>query len=259
MALKTPAEWTQNYQVVGNELATQKEHEDYVVAIRAEFAKEVCRLLIGEGLAETNPMIALGIVSSARFVEGLVDPNSPEFSESSSDLTDPGDVLGKQQKSNPSLHVGPRTSSVTGINTVDYGSVQTTSYPSTQLKETVENFNPKAPVKGHPKEWWLRMAESEGDGEVGAGSLNEAQAPVCVYCGDTHLTPNDRDDGVYWMCTRCPLPCPKCASSAGRGPFCAVTPCACDCHKKPQAPAACKHETSLVAIGKCKKCGEWYL
>lgn len=65
-----------------------------------------------------------------------------------------------------------------------------------------------------------------------ARSSETAPKPVCDTCKDTHWMyfGEDHDDV---MCTRCPVPCEKCRSrtkGGGGGPFCAQTPCACDCH-----------------------------
>lgn len=49
--------------------------------------------------------------------------------------------------------------------------------------------------------------------------------PVCTHCDDTHLFPVSG-----FMCTYCPVPCRSCATSGGRGAFCATTPCPCACH-----------------------------
>lgn len=53
----------------------------------------------------------------------------------------------------------------------------------------------------------------------------------CLACRDTHemtLTSENGDERTV-MCTRCPIPCPKCRIR-GNGPFCASTPCPCECH-----------------------------
>jgi len=49
--------------------------------------------------------------------------------------------------------------------------------------------------------------------------------PVCANCNDTRQV-YVGEFGSVQMCTRCPLPCSKCAS----GPYCRHTPCTCDCH-----------------------------
>lgn len=52
--------------------------------------------------------------------------------------------------------------------------------------------------------------------------------PVCSTCCDTHrMTLHEREV----MCTRCPVPCERCRSKP-QGPYCAVTPCPCECHRK---------------------------
>lgn len=53
--------------------------------------------------------------------------------------------------------------------------------------------------------------------------------PVCSTCEDTHLMPLGEDRQV--MCTRCPVPCRKCATDNGVGAYCSTTPCGCGCHK----------------------------
>lgn len=62
-------------------------------------------------------------------------------------------------------------------------------------------------------------------------------APVCPTCNDTHEMTLHRPSGdeTTFMCTRCPRPCDLCRQGAGTpgmglGPYCAKTPCACDCH-----------------------------
>jgi hypothetical protein len=61
--------------------------------------------------------------------------------------------------------------------------------------------------------------------------------PVCSTCQDTHEMTIHRPSGDEQtvMCTRCPRPCDRCRQGAGTpgvglGPYCATTPCACDCH-----------------------------
>jgi len=51
--------------------------------------------------------------------------------------------------------------------------------------------------------------------------------PVCKTCSDSHIM-NEKG----WMCTRCPVPCHKCSTKPGYGPFCAKTPCECSCHQR---------------------------
>lgn len=51
---------------------------------------------------------------------------------------------------------------------------------------------------------------------------------VCKICNDTHqmwLTSMDCEV----PCTRCPLPCDSCRGYLS--PYCATTPCGCDCHR----------------------------
>ena len=50
---------------------------------------------------------------------------------------------------------------------------------------------------------------------------------VCSTCNDTHAMTLD---GAIVMCTRCPVPCQKCREG-GTGPYCAITPCPCSCHR----------------------------
>ena len=66
---------------------------------------------------------------------------------------------------------------------------------------------------------------------LGLKRMDEEPAkPVCARCNDTHaMSLDDREV----MCTACPLPCDKCRLN-GRGPYCAQTPCTCDCH--PEEP-----------------------
>jgi hypothetical protein len=86
-------------------------------------------------------------------------------------------------------------------------------------------------------------------GEVARGlvlamerTAGQQAGPVCQTCNDTHLmrlydieTGEDREA----MCTHCPVPCAKCRQG-GTGPFCATTPCGCECHKSagPEPTAA---------------------
>lgn len=51
---------------------------------------------------------------------------------------------------------------------------------------------------------------------------------ICSSCCDTHQV---HFDDKSQMCTRCPTPCLKCATSNGRGAYCKKTPCSCSCHK----------------------------
>lgn len=58
-----------------------------------------------------------------------------------------------------------------------------------------------------------------------------AATPVCRRCGDTHTVWDSHTERMV-MCTACPVPCEKCRKD-GNGPYCATTPCTCDCHKDP--------------------------
>lgn len=58
-----------------------------------------------------------------------------------------------------------------------------------------------------------------------AGYMRRGIDYICETCKDTHkmyMSSLGRDV----MCTYCPAPCQKCKG----GPFCASTPCDCDCH-----------------------------
>lgn len=57
----------------------------------------------------------------------------------------------------------------------------------------------------------------------------DARTPVCKACSDTHHFPISG-----FMCTYCPTPCDQCRSKPQR-PYCATTPCACDCHPRAAA------------------------
>lgn len=67
---------------------------------------------------------------------------------------------------------------------------------------------------------------------------------VCSTCNDTHSMP--LGDGTA-MCTRCPTPCRRCASSDGRCAYCATTPCSCKCHPRRTAPPPDAPPTDEVA------------
>lgn len=61
---------------------------------------------------------------------------------------------------------------------------------------------------------------------------------VCSTCNDTHRM---ELHGRVVMCTRCPVPCESCRQRVpgmGAGAYCAVTPCACPCHRKDARVAA---------------------
>ena len=61
--------------------------------------------------------------------------------------------------------------------------------------------------------------------------LERMAPPVCATCDDTHRMWAQRAESMM-SCTRCPLPCRACAINEGRGAFCAITPCSCECHSK---------------------------
>ena len=57
-----------------------------------------------------------------------------------------------------------------------------------------------------------------------------SRVAVCMTCNDTHVMP-----ATGFMCTQCPVPCERCRQGAGEkgiglGPYCATTPCPCECH-----------------------------
>lgn len=54
----------------------------------------------------------------------------------------------------------------------------------------------------------------------------------CLACHDTHEMTLHRENGDEQtvMCTRCPVPCPKCRGAMGKSAFCATSPCPCTCH-----------------------------
>ena len=58
-------------------------------------------------------------------------------------------------------------------------------------------------------------------------SLEKPSKPVCAVCEDTHVMHLESQGDV--MCTHCPVPCGQCRASRN-GPFCATTPCSCECH-----------------------------
>ena len=62
---------------------------------------------------------------------------------------------------------------------------------------------------------------------------SDVRAFTCSTCNDTHSMMLC-DHRV--PCTRCPLPCEKCRSKNPSGPYCAATPCPCECHRKEKAP-----------------------
>lgn len=64
--------------------------------------------------------------------------------------------------------------------------------------------------------------------KVGAKETGSVSTPVCSTCNDTHSVPYN---GTYVMCTRCPTPCGDCRRG-GSGPYCAKTPCSCECHRR---------------------------
>jgi len=85
-------------------------------------------------------------------------------------------------------------------------------------------------------------SEAQAEWDLGMRQLEErarpvspaAVAPVCSTCNDTHwMTLGDRVGNV--MCARCPVPCDACRGKlpgGGLGPYCATTPCPCECHVK---------------------------
>lgn len=86
---------------------------------------------------------------------------------------------------------------------------------------------------------WMRCAQQQLqpiNNRVGPGfgkpldpTYLRTMALVCRRCGDTHTAFNAHT-GRTMMCTACPVPCDKCRKD-GNGPYCATTPCTCDCHK----------------------------
>jgi hypothetical protein len=68
----------------------------------------------------------------------------------------------------------------------------------------------------------------------GAAMVLGTDGPVCSVCNDTHtMTLGDEMgfDARQVMCTHCPVPCESCRSKP-QGPYCAKTPCGCECHAK---------------------------
>lgn len=62
-----------------------------------------------------------------------------------------------------------------------------------------------------------------------ANIKTDPKKPVCKYCNDTHWVHSVIGGTV--LCQYCPVPCQKCREG-GNGPFCAKTPCDCECHAK---------------------------
>jgi|SRR5688500_5871788 len=75
------------------------------------------------------------------------------------------------------------------------------------------------------------IARGRSPGKLEGSPEVEEPKPVCSTCGDTHRVAYGEDDGM-WPCTWCPTPCRECACDAGRGAYCATTPCSCQCHGK---------------------------
>lgn len=71
---------------------------------------------------------------------------------------------------------------------------------------------------------------------------------VCSHCNDTHRMPL-RDS--YVPCTWCPTPCKHCATSGGRGAYCKIARCDCDCHGPNQSSIArvVSHAKAYLAGG----------
>jgi len=77
----------------------------------------------------------------------------------------------------------------------------------------------------------VKSYEEADTGPVGMVEAEDKPEFVCATCNDTHWMQVGEHT---WPCTSCPTPCQKCRND-GRGPFCASTPCPCECHKKPKA------------------------
>lgn len=59
-------------------------------------------------------------------------------------------------------------------------------------------------------------------------------AVVCKGCGDSHRVWSESRE-QWELCRRCPSPCQTCRLN-GNGPYCALTPCKCECHRTEQLP-----------------------
>lgn len=78
-------------------------------------------------------------------------------------------------------------------------------------------------------------------------ALKAQREPVCSDCNDTHWVDGERG---RQMCQRCPVPCQKCREG-GNGPFCAETPCSCECHQNKQTA----EDSEEPAEDRCVHCG----
>lgn len=70
------------------------------------------------------------------------------------------------------------------------------------------------------------LPQNTAHGEVVAGG----RIIMCTACNDTHRL-RLFSTGDIVMCTQCPIPCQECRAG-GNGPYCASTPCTCECHRK---------------------------
>ena len=72
---------------------------------------------------------------------------------------------------------------------------------------------------------------------------------VCSTCNDTHKM---QHDGRMVMCTRCPWPCESCCAPGS--PYCAATPCSCECHPRRAAAVAALLNPAPTAVDRCGHC-----
>jgi hypothetical protein len=94
---------------------------------------------------------------------------------------------------------------------------------------------PRGALVGEPKaddEGLLVGGSNPPCGHPSSPQPAPEKEPVCATCRDTHrMSIGDREV----MCTHCPVPCHLCRLN-GNGAYCASTPCACVCHRKPVNP-----------------------
>jgi hypothetical protein len=72
---------------------------------------------------------------------------------------------------------------------------------------------------------------------------------ICSVCNDTHRMPM-----TGYMCTYCPVPCEVCRRAEGAdgrsypSPYCAHTPCSCECHQEEDSATKRHYSKTLQAI-----------
>jgi hypothetical protein len=98
-------------------------------------------------------------------------------------------------------------------------------HASRRARERADAASSSSPTGTEAQEAWPCTCLHEHESACPLAPAPEAEeAAVCSVCNDTHRMPS-----TGWLCTHCPVPCQKCRIG-GTGPFCATTPCGCDCH-----------------------------